>query len=698
MLNNSFAGFLYKVRRRLRYLCKNLKLRVSFRISGSLAQPLMSTATEYLWSETSVALENPIEHSNFDKNSSSKSSLLLAQYCISHKLKIFSDNATDISFRNGSVIKKLHRLLRDFPADTIDSYKPIDWHTDFNSGYTWDSKNVYIDSKIAPKVGVEIKIPWEVSRFQHIGSLAFAPKGVREKEFVLQVLDWIISNPYKQGVNWLSAHEVSIRTVNWIWGLRVFGSELEHHKDAIKVIKQSLFNHGCYIDENLDYYIECTDDHYLSNLTALLYLGAYFPEFPKSREWTLFAIREIESEMRRQVLDDGYSHMMSSNYHKFVTELFALCSVAIESLPISVKRDFERKKGRSRSIDAEECMGARGSKARDRLVLSDYFYTKLNKMANILAILTKPNELLSQFGDNDSSEALIFFPNDSERNNRQLFVVALVGQITNDRLLMEIGSDYLDEAKFYSGNVFAFSEESIKPAYSNETLLPDAGIAVLRNERAYLAVTCGNNGRGELGGHGHNDKLSFELNVNGSDFIVDGGCPYYTSHVDLRNEFRSTFSHNTISVQGKEQDDIPLGLQGLFSLPGNSCPSISLQDPNSIVGSHHGYGLPHKRIFSLEASSLRVFDSLKTELNQVKQIRFNLGPKIVCVIDREVEFTTHCTLTSAGGIKVQLRVSGVKSAYVQPGFYSSGFGRPVENCMLCFDCVEEETETYISWE
>ena len=46
------------------------------------------------------------------------------------------------------------------------------------------------------------------------------------------------------------------------------------------------------------------------------------------------------------------------------------------------------------------------------------------------------------------------------------------------------------------------------------------------------------NGKNGNGGHNHNDKLSFELNIFGQDFIVDGGCPFYTNSPDLRNSFR----------------------------------------------------------------------------------------------------------------------------------------------------------------
>jgi len=68
--------------------------------------------------------------------------------------------------------------------------------------------------------------------------------------------------------------------------------------------------------------------------------------------------------------------------------------------------------------------------------------------------------------------------------------------------------------------------------------------------------------RAGRGGHAHNDKLSFELCVDGEDVIVDPGTYVYTADPYLRNLFRGTEYHNTIFFEGVEQNE----LQGLFSL------------------------------------------------------------------------------------------------------------------------------------
>ena len=69
-----------------------------------------------------------------------------------------------------------------------------------------------------------------------------------------------------------------------------------------------------------------------------------------------------------------------------------------------------------------------------------------------------------------------------------------------------------------------------------------------------LNIICGPNGQSNKGGHAHNDKLSFSLDINDDKIFVDPGTYLYTPLENLRNEFRSTFSHNTVTVDNAQQN------------------------------------------------------------------------------------------------------------------------------------------------
>ena len=87
-------------------------------------------------------------------------------------------------------------------------------------------------------------------------------------------------------------------------------------------------------------------------------------------------------------------------------------------------------------------------------------------------------------------------------------------------------------------------------------LFPEVGIAVARRGGHYLAVTNGAVGTKGFGNHKHNELLSFEYHCDGAPVIVDPGSFCYTSDFAARNLFRGTAYHNTIVVDGVEQNEI----------------------------------------------------------------------------------------------------------------------------------------------
>ena len=163
----------------------------------------------------------------------------------------------------------------------------------------------------------------------------------RSKEiFTLIVVDWITSNPFKKGINWRCAMDVSLRAINWIVGLKFFEKELCKNYQFQRIISNSIRDHGKYIFENLEYVSEKipTGNHYLSDLAGLLFIASYFPDFPESDKWLIFSIQQIINESERQIYEDGMCHEASTGYHKLVTEIFLNCACVIERLPLSRRK------------------------------------------------------------------------------------------------------------------------------------------------------------------------------------------------------------------------------------------------------------------------------------------------------------------------------------------------------------------------
>ncbi|NNE97653.1 MAG: heparinase II/III-family protein, partial [Pyrinomonadaceae bacterium] len=91
------------------------------------------------------------------------------------------------------------------------------------------------------------------------------------------------------------------------------------------------------------------------------------------------------------------------------------------------------------------------------------------------------------------------------------------------------------------------------------------------------------------GGHGHADTLSFELAAGGRPILVDSGTYTYNESKDLRDYFRSSEAHNTLTIDEKSSSEAG----GKFSWETKAVPSVknwlSEDRFDFFEGSHDGY-------------------------------------------------------------------------------------------------------------
>lgn len=89
----------------------------------------------------------------------------------------------------------------------------------------------------------------------------------------------------------------------------------------------------------------------------------------------------------------------------------------------------------------------------------------------------------------------------------------------------------------------------------------DGGYFVMRDgwsrESNYLLFDCGPHGSLNCG-HAHADALSIDVAANGRTVLVDPGTCTYTGSKDLRDWFRSSQAHNTLTVDD-ESSSLPGG-------------------------------------------------------------------------------------------------------------------------------------------
>jgi hypothetical protein len=312
-----------------------------------------------------------------------------------HKLKILSNHFFDINH-----VENIHdtfsdNYLKKYSKTSEINYQRVNWHKDFRSGYNWNANSFYTNIKVAEQVDADIKIPRELSRFNHIGLLVLGERVLGKSgsnEFILQVMDWITQNKFGHGVNWACAMDVGLRAINWIWGISLFREDLAYQYEFMKEIKRSLYFHAIHIENNLEYSPITTGNHYLSNIVGLLYISAFLAEVEESDRWLIFCLQEILSEMKREVYEDGMAHEGSTHYHRLVTELFISAALLIEKIPLVRLRNLNNTrlpKGRMPAVQNQIIkklnLTGKGNK------LPDDFYKKLFKMSAFTAAITKNN-------------------------------------------------------------------------------------------------------------------------------------------------------------------------------------------------------------------------------------------------------------------------------------------------------------------
>lgn len=418
------------------------------------------------------------------------------------------------------------------------NYEPIDWHIDFKSGHRWNPKTYYKRIKYGHRAGVDVKIPWELSRFQHLTTLGeayFLSKNEKYvKEFVNQISDWIEHNPPKLGVNWVCTMDVAIRACNWLLAWEFFkDSPLVTNEFVIRFF-ENLLEHGRHIRDNLEYYEALTSNHYLSDIVGLVYLGVLIPEFKESGKWKNFGVEELKKEMKKQVYPDGVDFEASTCYHRLVLELFFYATLLV------IINDKNSKEDNFMEVGNE--------------IFGGKYIQHLYKMFEFVLYALKPNGRMPQIGDNDNGRLHIFVKR----------------EVLDMRYLLTLGAIFFKEPKF-KVKEFGFCEEVLwvfgEKGYRiwqdleenclariNSQAFLDAGCYIMRNDKNYCIISCGPNGQNGNGGHCHNDKLSLELCVEEVTFMVDPGTYVYTPCAEMRNLFRSSAYHNTVVVDGREQN------------------------------------------------------------------------------------------------------------------------------------------------
>jgi hypothetical protein len=544
-------------------------------------------------------------------------------------------------------------------------YVPIDWQLDIKSGYRWRDGDWAAGTPIGHLPGVDVKVPWELARMQHLATLAWAyglagedgAGGGFAAEFRNQILDFIATNPPRFGVNWRSTMDVAIRAANWVVAhalFLAFGARFDPGFTA--TLAASLVDHGRHVVGHLEIYPEGRGNHYLADICGLAFIAAVLPRSRECDAWLAFAAQEMRAETARQFGADGGNFEGSTCYHRLSAEMVVFTTALLHGLG-----DDKRAALREASPHDLRCRPARRL-GPDRALPGPEHGARIAAMAEFTHAVTKPNGLVAQIGDNDSGRFLklhpIYEPTTPDAARRRYLDLEAYRGLPEDAVFLDEvmldhrpliaaagallgrrdfgGPGWLDAAVVAAlarrrpiaatarplplVERTADGAADLRPMRTIELVapggdlraglalaaFPEFGLWIFRSDRLFLAVRCGKLGYDGRGAHDHNDQLGVELMIDGIDWIADPGSYLYTASREERNAYRSVKAHFAPRCGEREPGRLDLGDFWLGNEAKACCLAFGRE---GFVGEHRGFGAPVRRRIALSEHSITIHDS-----------------------------------------------------------------------------------------
>ncbi len=491
-------------------------------------------------------------------------------------------------------------------------YEPS-WNLDFVSGHEWSpiGTNKYVGSDTT---GSDIKVPWELSRLQFLPILgkAYVITGKESyREDAKRLLaHWIMKNPVGVGINWSIAMEAALRAMSMCFLLNLLSPLRAEEQNWLRMVTRSLWHHMLFVEAHTEFSHLIRSNHYLSNVVGLYCLSEFLEGNGMLARREIYR-RRMESEILRQVYRDGGDYEGSTGYHVLVTQMFTSSLLLMRAAQVAPEPRFLERLRRMYIF-----MERMGGESNQLLHIGDCDDGRV--------------ELLL-----DDLDQMLALPV-PERNSLRVSNLVGIG-----RCLFGGERGAAEDARWYgldpaTAPVFPDAKRTAIARSSESAVFPLSGVGTARKDHAEVLFFALPNGISGKGSHNHNDKLSFVVRLDGKEVLCDSGTGTYTRDPLLRNRFRATAAHNTIVIDGQEQNAIDEGRAGLFYM-GNQArvsPIEATKEGDDLVlrASHTGYqrlGVKHTRTVRLRANQNMAIleDQLEGDGTHGFEINFQFAPE-----------------------------------------------------------------------
>ena len=535
----------------------------------------------------------------------------------------------------------------------------IDWNLDPLSGYDWPLAH-HAEISLIRDDGSDVRVVWELNRLGQLITLGRAYAVTDNQrfstEFFRQLATWREQNPVGRGVNWNCAMEVALRAINLLAAFELFLRAPQMNEAELAELLRMFDQHGAHIRRNLEYSHIATSNHYLADVTGLLWLGVLLPELDSAREWRDFGLQELLSEMDKQLCPDGADYEASTGYHRLKLEMFLYSFVLCHINAIDIDQKY---------------------------------WAKLRGMIEYVRAYLRPDGDAPLVGDSDSGQ---MFPLVRRAGDDHAYVLALGAAVFQEPRFKSENSRPPEELLWVLGKQGLGDYEALTAGEAAESeAFPDAGTYILRQDDLYLLFNASGSGVNGRGSHGHNDALSIEVSACGSAFIVDAGSYVYTADLRERHRFRSTAYHSTVEVDEVEQNTTDEAAP--FVIGDEAHPRVISWESNFeadvVVAEHAGYQrLPqpvtHRRTvqFDKRKRFWRVEDELSGEGTHDLAFRFHFAPGLETSIGSDGTIEVCDKMNFA---RLLIKASGlVAEPVLETRFSSRDYGAKEQSVSVCW--------------
>jgi hypothetical protein len=374
------------------------------------------------------------------------------------------------------------------------------------------------------------RIIWELNRHQYFLTLGRAYLHTGDESFARTFVEhlerWMDQNPPKLGVNWASSLEVAFRAISWLWALHFFRDSAALTPQLFLRALKYLYVHARHLETYLSTY-SSPNTHLTGEALGLFYLGTLLPEFRESSRWRNLGEHILMGELARHVRPDGVYFEQSSYYQRYTADFYTHFYI------------LSRDNGQPIAPELE---------------------MKLKALLDHLMYITRPDGTTPFYGDDDGGRLVTLDERGSD-DFRAAFSTGAALFARSDYKYM--AGEAAEETLWLLGpkGLEAFDNLCAQPPESLSRAFTDGGYYVMRDgwtaRSNYMLIDCGPHGTLNCG-HAHADALAFEVAARGRTLLVDTGTYTYTGSAELRDHFRLSSAHNTLTIDG-QSSSVPAG-------------------------------------------------------------------------------------------------------------------------------------------